>query len=334
MPRIVVVTGASGGIGRAVAKACGARGDTVVLCARGEKGLAGAVNEVERAGGRALAIPVDVADPEAVQAVADRVEKELGPIDVWVNVAFTSVFSRFAEISPSEYKRATEVSYLGYVYGTMAALSKMRGRDQGTIVHVGSALAYRGIPLQTAYCGAKHAIQGFHEALRCELLHEKSGIHVTMVQMPAVNTPQFSWVLSRLPRHPQPVPPIYQPEVAADAVLFAMDHPRRREYWVGASTMATLAANAIAPGVLDRYLARTGFKAQQMTDPHDPDAPANLFAPADGPEGRDYGAHGIFDSRAHRRDPQLWASRHHGTLIGIGAGIAAAAGVLLGRAAS
>ena len=208
-------------------------------------------------------IPIDVADADAVFAAAERIEAELGPIDVWVNVAFTSVFAPFEQIKPEEYRRVTEVSYLGYVYATMAALEHMKPRDRGTIVQVGSALAYRGIPLQSAYCGAKHAIQGFHEALRCELLHDKSNVHVTMVQMPAVNTPQFSWVLSRLPDHAQPVPPIYQPEFAARGVLYAADHPRRREYWVGASTMGTLAANAIAPGLLDRYLGRTGIKSQQ-----------------------------------------------------------------------
>jgi hypothetical protein len=207
----------------------------------------------------------------------------------------------------------------------------MKPRDSGTIVQVGSALAYRGIPLQTAYCGAKHAIQGFHEALRCELLHEKSNVHVTMVQMPAVNTPQFSWVLSRLPRHAQPVPPIYQPEIAARGVLYAADHPGRREYWVGASTAATLAANAVAPGLLDRYLARTGFDAQQTDRRQDPDAPVNLWEPADGPDGRDFGTHGIFDDRAKNTAPQLWASHHHGLLAGAAVAAVTGVAVLLGR---
>ena len=324
-PQTVVVTGASAGIGRAVAAAFGGRGATVGLVARGAAGLAGAAEEVEKAGGRAVQLPLDVADPEALAGAVDRVERDVGPIDVWVNVAFTSVFAPFDQISPAEYRRATEVTYLGYVYATQAVLPRMKARDRGTIVHVGSALAYRGIPLQTAYCGAKHAIQGFHEALRCELLHERSGVRVTMVQMPAVNTPQFSWVLSRLPRHPQPVPPIYQPETVARMVLHAADHPRRREYWVGSSTAATLAANAIAPGLLDRYLARTGFDSQQTDRPHDPSAPANLFDPADGTDGHDFGAHGEFDRRAHRRDPQLWMSRHHGTLA---ATAAATAGLL------
>jgi NAD(P)-dependent dehydrogenase (short-subunit alcohol dehydrogenase family) len=332
MPRIIVVTGSSGGIGRASAIAFGARGDTVVLVARGQKGLAGAAEQVEQAGGTAHVIAADVADPEQVFAVAERVEAELGPIDVWVNVAFTSVFSPFDQIKPEEYRRVTEVSYLGYVYGTMASLKYMKPRDRGTIVQVGSALAYRGIPLQSAYCGAKHAIQGFHEALRCELLHDKSNVHVTMVQMPAVNTPQFSWVLSRLPHRAQPVPPIYQPEFAARGVLFAADHPKRREYWVGTSTMGTLAANAIAPGLLDRYLGKTGFKSQQTQQRHDPDAPVDLWEPADDTDGHDYGAHGVFDNKSHQHDPQLWASHHHGLIgVSLAAATAATLATLIGR---
>jgi NAD(P)-dependent dehydrogenase (short-subunit alcohol dehydrogenase family) len=330
MPRTVVVTGASGGIGRASAIEFGSRGDSVVLVARGQQGLDGAARQVEQAGGTAHVMPADVADPAQLFAIADRVTAEIGPIDVWVNVAFTSVFAPFHQIKPEEYRRVTEVSYLGYVYGTMAALKHMRPRDHGTIVQVGSALAYRGIPLQSAYCGAKHAIQGFHEALRCELLHDRSKVRVTMVQMPAVNTPQFSWVLSRLPRHAQPVPPIYQPEFAARAVRYAADHPGRREYWVGASTVGTLAANAIAPGLLDRYLAKTGFGSQQTGQRQDPDAPVNLWEPAD--RSNDFGAHGIFDDKAHQRDPQLWASQHHG-LLGLAAAgaVAGAAALIRGR---
>jgi NAD(P)-dependent dehydrogenase (short-subunit alcohol dehydrogenase family) len=322
--QVVVVTGASGGIGRAVAEAYGRRGARVALLARGQTGLDAAAAEVARLGGRPLVVPVDTADADAVEAAAARVEEELGPIDVWVNVAFTSVFAPFDEITPEEFKRVTEVTYLGYVYATRAALLRMKPRDHGTIVQVGSTLAYRGIPLQSAYCGAKHAIQGFHESLRCELLHQHSNVRVTMVQMPAVNTPQFSWVLSRLPHQAQPVPPIYQPEVAARGVLYAADHPKRREYWVGASTMATLLANAVAPGLLDRYLGRTGYSSQQTSEPKDPGQPENLWQPADGPDGRDFGSHGRFDDRAKGSSKQLWLSQHHGV---VGAGLATMAGL-------
>jgi NAD(P)-dependent dehydrogenase (short-subunit alcohol dehydrogenase family) len=330
-PQVVVVTGASGGIGRATAQQFGARGAKVALLARGQLGLQGAAKEVEAAGGTALPICVDTADYAQIQQAADRVEQELGPIDVWVNVAFTSVFAPFTQIEPEEYKRVTEVSYLGYVYATRIALDRMLPRDRGTIVQVGSALAYRGIPLQSAYCGAKHAIQGFHDSLRCELLHDKSNVHVTMVQMPAVNTPQFSWVLSRLPHHAQPVPPIYQPEVAAKAVLYAADHPKRREYWVGGTTMGTLIANKVAPGILDRYLARTGYQSQQTDHPRDPNQPVNLWEPADGPQGRDFDTHGIFDAKSTSRSYQLWASQHHGLLATVGAGVTALIAVLTTR---
>jgi len=325
--RVIVVTGATGGVGRAVARRFGARGDAVALLARGTDGLVGAAKDVEQAGGRALPVEVDMADHRAVEAAAGYVESELGPIDVWVNDAFTSVFAPFLEIAPEEFKRVTEVTYLGYVYGTRAALSRMVPRDRGTVVQVGSALAYRGIPLQSAYCGAKHAIQGFHESVRTELLHDGSNVHVTMVQLPAVNTPQFDWVLSRLRRKAQPVPPIYQPEVAARGIVHAADHPRRREYWVGGSTAATLLANAVAPGILDRYLARTGYKSQQTDQPRDADQPANLWEPADGPQEPDYGAHGRFDGQAKTRSVQLWASQHHGVLAGAAA--AAALAVLI-----
>ena len=282
MSRLIVVTGASGGIGRATALEFARRGDRVALIARGEAGLDAAAAQVRSLGVDALAVPADVADYDQVAAAVERIEDEMGPIDVWVNVAFTSVFARFDDIAPEEYRRATEVTYLGYVWGTKAVLPRMKQRNRGTIVHVGSALAYRGIPLQTAYCGAKHATQGFHEALRCELLHERSAVSVTMVQMPAVNTPQFSWVLNKLPHTAQPVAPIYQPEVAARAVVFAADHPRRREYWVGSSTVGTLMANAVVPGLLDRYLGRTGFSSQQTGEPRADDQPVNLWEPADG----------------------------------------------------
>ncbi|QKV73333.1 SDR family oxidoreductase [Amycolatopsis sp. Hca4] len=323
MSQVVVVTGTSGGIGRAVARAFGARQDRVALLARGKEGLEAAAEDVTRLGGTALAIPTDVADFDQVEAAAARTEAELGPIDVWVNVAFTSVFAPFTEIEPDEFRRVTEVSYLGYVHGTMAALRRMKPRDRGTIVQVGSALAYRGIPLQSAYCGAKHAIQGFNEALRCELLHERSHVRTTMVQMPAMNTPQFSWVRSKLPDQAQPVPPIYQPEVAARAVVHAAGHPRRREYWVGGSTVGTLLANAVAPGVLDRYLARTGYRSQQTGAKKPPDQPENLWSPAD--RERDFGAHGRFDEQATARSAQLWASRHHGVVAAAGGALAATA---------
>ncbi|MDQ6649260.1 MAG: SDR family oxidoreductase [Actinomycetota bacterium] len=321
MAQVIVVTGASGGVGRAVARSFGRRGDAVALLARGEAGLAGAAEDVRVAGGRSLVLPVDTADFEAVDRAADRVEQELGPIDVWVNVAFTSVFAPFMQIEPTEFKRVTEVSYLGYVYGTHAALKRMLPRDRGAIVQVGSTLAYRGIPLQTAYCGAKHAIQGFNESLRCELLHDKSGVATTMVQLPAVNTPQFDWVLNKLPHKAQPVPPIYQPEVIARTVLYAAAHPRRREYWCGETTAATLIANAIAPGLLDRYLARTGFNSQQTGEPNPSGAPENLWKPVDGPGGVDHGAHGRFDGRSHAHSPQAWMSRHHGVTAAAAAGI-------------
>jgi NAD(P)-dependent dehydrogenase (short-subunit alcohol dehydrogenase family) len=326
----VVVTGASAGIGRATACAFGARGDRVALIARGQAGLDGAARDVKAAGGTALPISADVADYGQVTAAARQIEQRFGPVDVWVNVAFTSVFAPFEEITAAEFRRVTEVSYLGFVHGTMAALALMRPRDQGTIVQVGSALGERSIPLQSAYCGAKHAVNGFTSSLRCELRHENSGVHVTVVQMPAVNTPQFSWVRSRLPNHPQPVPPIYQPEVAARGVLFAADHPRRREYWVGASTTATLVANRIAPAVLDRYLARTGYSSQQTAQTADPDRPDNLERAIDGGAGNDHGAHGEFDGKSHDRSPQLWLAQHAAAPIALSASAAMAA-ILLAR---
>ncbi len=326
----VVVTGASAGIGRATARLFGARGARVALIARGQAGLDGAARDVEEAGGTALAISTDVSDYDQVAAAARRVEERFGPIDVWVNVAFTSVFAPFEEITAAEFRRVTEVSYLGFVHGTMAALAVMRPRDRGTIVQVGSALGERSIPLQSAYCGAKHAINGFTSSLRCELRHEHSGVHVTVVQMPAVNTPQFSWVRSRLPKHPQPVPPIYQPEVAARGVLFAADHPRQREYWVGASTAATILANRLAPPVLDRYLARTGYGSQQTPEPAEPGRPDNLLQPVDGTSGHDHGSRGAFDDKSHDRSPQLWLAQHATVPTALAAG-AAVLGALLVR---
>ncbi|HQE28669.1 MAG TPA: SDR family oxidoreductase, partial [Phycisphaerae bacterium] len=299
-PEIVVVTGASAGVGRATARAFGRRGAWVGLLARGD-GLEAAKKEIERLGGRAVAIHADVADENQVDAAAARVEAELGPIDIWVNNAMTTVFSPFWEITPQEYRRATEVTYLGSVWGTMAALKRMLPRDRGTIVQVGSALAYRAIPLQAPYCGAKHAIRGFTDSIRSELLHYGKNIHLTMVQLPAMNTPQFSWCKTRLPNHPQPVPPIFQPEVAAEAIVWAAHH-RRRELYVARSSVKAILANKLFPGMLDRYLARTGFAAQQSDQPVASDRPSNLFEPVPG----DFGAHGVFDDRASDFAPMLW----------------------------
>jgi NAD(P)-dependent dehydrogenase (short-subunit alcohol dehydrogenase family) len=330
MTQTVVITGASAGIARATARLYGARGANVGLIARGQAGLDGAAQDVLEAGGQALAVSTDVADHAQVEKAATEIEAQFGPIDVWINVAFASVFAPFAEITPDEFRRVTEVSYLGFVHGTMAALSRMRPRGTGTIVQVGSALSERAIPLQSAYCGAKHAINGFTESLRCELLHEGSAVRVTVVQMPAVNTPQFSWVLSRLPRHPQPVPPIYQPEVAARGVLYAADHPQRKQYWVGGSTAATLLAQKVAPALLDRYLARTGFDSQQTKqEVRAGSRPDNLFDPVDRPGGSDHGAHGDFDDRSHQRSAQLWMSHHPAVTGGVAAGAMLAGGLVI-----
>jgi NAD(P)-dependent dehydrogenase (short-subunit alcohol dehydrogenase family) len=296
---VVVVTGASAGVGRAAARAFARTGADLALVARSEDGLAAARQEAEEAGVRAIAVRADVADPDQVEAAADRAENELGPVDVWVNNAMATIFARVVDISPEEFKRATEVTYLGTVNGTMAALRRMRPRNRGTIVQVGSALAYRAIPLQAAYCGAKHAVKGFTDSLRCELMHEQSDVRLTMVQLPALNTPQFDWARSRMPRRTQPVPPIYQPEVAAEAIVFAARHPRRERY-VGASTVLAIAGQRIAPWLGDRYLARTGFDSQQTDEP-ERERPDNLFEPVPG----DHGARGRFTGRSKERSRQF-----------------------------
>jgi NAD(P)-dependent dehydrogenase (short-subunit alcohol dehydrogenase family) len=309
---VVVITGASAGVGRATAREFGRHGASIGLVARGTERLEATRKEIESLGGRALVLPCDVADPEQVEKSAAAVEAEFGTIDVWVNNAMASVFSPVELMTRDEFKRVTEVTYLGVVYGTISALRRMRRRDRGSIVQVGSALVYRSIPLQSAYCAAKHAVAGFTDSLRCELIHERSRIHLTMVQMPALNTPQFSWVKSRLPRKAQPVPPIFQPEVAARAIYWAAHH-RRREIWVGGSTVAAIVGQKVSPGLLDVYLGRTGYEAQQYDGPSDPHQPDNLFQPVPG----DFGAHGNFDERAHERSPELWIDLHR-WLVGLG----------------
>jgi NAD(P)-dependent dehydrogenase (short-subunit alcohol dehydrogenase family) len=303
--QVVVITGASAGVGRATVRAFARQGADIGLLARGPDGLNAARSEVEAAGGRAIAIPTDVARAEEIEAAAERIERELGPIDIWVNNAMVSVFSPVKELTAEDVQRVTEVTYLGVVYGTLAALKRMLPRNRGSIVQVGSALAYRGIPLQAAYCGAKHAIQGFTESLRCELLHDGSRVHVSMVHLPAMNTPQFDWVKSRLPREPQPVPPIYQPELAANAIVWASSH-HRREISVGGPTLGAIWIDKIASGLLDRYLARTGYDAQQTDQPADPNRPDNLWDPLPG----DHGPHGRFGDRATDSSVQAWLNEH------------------------
>jgi short-subunit dehydrogenase len=314
-----MITGASAGVGRATAIAFARRGARIGLVARGRAGLEAAKRDVEAAGGSAITCQCDVADADAVEAAAARLEYTFGPIDLWINNAMVSVFSPIAEMTPAEFKRVTDVTYLGVVYGTLAALKRMVPRNRGVIVQVGSALAYRGIPLQSAYCAAKHAVQGFCESLRSELLHDRSRVRVTMVQLPALNTPQFEWVKSRLPGRPQPVPPIFQPEVAADAIVWASTH-NRRELLVGLPTLRAVLANAVAPGLVDRILARVGYTAQQAGEPDDPNRSHDLWRPVD--DVRDFGSHGRFDSRARRGSVELWLAQNRRALLGVAIGCA------------
>ena len=314
----VVITGASAGLGRATAREFGRRGARVGLLARGTAGLEAAKREINELGGRALAVPTDVADAAAMERAANAIEEQFGPIDIWINNAMTSVFSPVKDMQPDEYKRVTDVTYLGVVYGTMAALKRMLPRNRGMIVQVGSALAYRSIPLQSAYCAAKHAIAGFTDSLRCELIHDKSGVQITMVHMPALNTPQFRWVKSRMKNKAQPVPPIFQPEVGARAIYYAAHH-RRREMYVGWPTVEAMVANKIAPQILDRYLGRTGYASQQTAEPETANRPDNLWEPVPG----DHGAHGVFDDRAHSTSYEAWADLNRRALS-----IAAALGTL------
>jgi NADP-dependent 3-hydroxy acid dehydrogenase YdfG len=327
--RVVVVTGASAGVGRATARAFGHRGARVALLARNEDGLGAAAREVRQAGGEALAVPVDVADPDAVEAAAERVERELGPIEVWVNDAMATVLAPVRELEPHELRRTTEVTYLGQAYGTMAALRRMLPRDRGTIVQVGSALAYRAIPLQAAYCASKHAARGFTDALRTELMHDGSNVHVTTVHLPALNTTQFGLVRTRMPRRPRPVAPVYQPEVAAGAIVWASEHPRRRELWVGGSTVATIVGSQLAPWLADRYLARTGYDAQQTDEPVDECRRETDYLEA--PVPGDHGAHGPFEDEAHARSLQLWLAEHRGAVTAVAGAGALAATVLRER---
>ena len=326
-PEVVVVTGASAGVGRATARAFGERGAAVGLIARGRDGLEGARREIEAAGGRALVLVCDVADPDQVEAAARRVEAELGPIDVWVNDAMVTIFGPVHAMSPAEFRRATEVTYLGTVHGTMAALRRMRRRDRGIIIQVGSALAYRSVPLQAAYCGAKAAIRGFTDSLRCELLHEDSNVRLTMVQLSAFNTPQFDWAHCHMDRAPQPLPPIFEPEVAAAAIVFAAQH-RRRELWVGWPAVKAILGNRVMPGLLDRMMASSGFEGQLSDDPVAPDRPDNLYRAVPG----DHGARGRFSDRASGHSWQFWVTSHPASALTVCAGAALALALAVGLA--
>jgi short-subunit dehydrogenase len=314
---IVVITGASGGIGRATARRFAREGARIALIARGRQGLEAAAREVDQAGGEAMVLPVDVSEHDRVEAAAASVEDAFGPIDVWVNDAMVTVYAEFLDIEPDEYRRATEVSYLGMVWGTRAALKRMVPRNRGSIVQVCSAMSYRGIPLQSPYCGAKHACKGFTESVITELLHRKSKVQVSMVQLPGVNTTQFSWGRTKLPKQTMPVPPIYQPEVAADAIHYAAHH-KRRQIYVGIPTVMNIVGERVAPWLLDRYLAKSGYKSQMTEQDLDPSGHDNLFEPVD----EDRGAHGPFDEQAHSVSPQYELAKRRGLVL---TGLAAAA---------
>ena len=322
---VVVVTGASAGIGRATVRRFARDGASIGLLARGRDGLEAAAREVEELGGRALVLPTDVSDSPAVERAAGAVEAAFGPIDIWINNAFAGIFSRFLDMSEEEYRRVTDVTYFGQVHGTRAALKRMLPRDHGAIVLVGSALAYRGIPLQSAYCGAKHAIQGFLDSVRSELLHDRSKVRLTMVQLPGVNTPQFDWVRAHVPGRPKPTGAVYQPEVAADAIHFAA-HANRKQLIVGVPALEAIWGDKLASPLLDRYLGRTGFAGQQSSEPVSPDRRDNLFDPVPG----DHGAHGRFDAQAKDSSLQLWATKNRAGLA-LAAGAAAGAAFMFGR---
>jgi short-subunit dehydrogenase len=309
MSRVVVITGASAGVGRATVERFARRGWDVGIIARGPQRLESAAARVRELGRRACAVSADVADAKAVEDAATHIEAALGPIDVWINNAMATVFAPVSALSAEEFSRGTQVTYLGQVHGTMSALKRMRVRDRGTIVNIGSALSYRAIPLQSVYCGAKYAVRGFTDALRSELLHDKVNVHLTMVHLPAVNTPQFDWARNKLPRRPQPVPPIFEPEVAARAIYFAATH-RRREIWVGLPTIKAILANKLVPGLLDRYLARDAYVGQLSAEPSQGESAGNLFNAVEGP----WAAQGRFNNVSHRTSWALWASRHRASL--------------------
>lgn len=326
--QVVVITGGTAGVGRATARAFAKRGAHIGLLARGGEGLDATKRDVKALGGQAVTVQGDVSNPEDVERLADETEAAFGPIDVWVNNAMAGILAPFWDVEPDEYRRVTDVTYLGQVFGTMAALKRMRPRNAGTIVLVGSALAYRGIPLQSAYCGAKHAVQGMFDSVRSELLHEESGVRITMVQMPGLNTPQFEWIRTKMPNKPKPASPPYQPEIAADAIVYAATDGRdRREIYVGGPSVQAIVGNKVAPGLLDHYLARTAFSGQQRDEPLPPDRKDNLFEPVEG----DFGAHGPFDGKAKEHSPQLWATKRKPWVLGVGAAVAGLVGAALSR---